>query len=67
MGFLCVREVAQWVAANTPFDRLYYYGDDQPLHVSHGPEHNRQVVLMLAGKSGRLVPKCLTINQFLKL
>ncbi len=60
-------EVAQWVAANTPFDRLYYYGDDQPLHVSHGPEHNRQVVLMLAGKSGRLVPKCLTINQFLEI
>jgi DNA phosphorothioation-associated putative methyltransferase len=60
-------EVAQWVAANTPFDRLYYYGDDQPLHVSHGPGHNRQVVLMLAGKSGRLVPKCLTKNKFLKI
>lgn len=60
-------EVAQWIVANTPFDRLYYYGNDQPLHVSHGPEHKRQVVLMRAGKSGRLIPKCLTKDQFLQL
>jgi hypothetical protein len=57
VGLHRIREVAQWVVANTPFDRLYYYGDDQPLQVSHGPEHNRRVVLLLAGKSGRLVAK----------
>jgi DNA phosphorothioation-associated putative methyltransferase len=29
-----MREVAEWVAANTPFDRLYYYGPTKPIHVS---------------------------------
>jgi hypothetical protein len=48
-------EVAPWIVANTPFDRLYFYGDDLPLHVSCGPEQSRQVVRMVAGKSGRLV------------
>jgi hypothetical protein len=32
-------EVAHWVAANTPFDRLYFYADDRPFHVSFGPDH----------------------------
>ncbi|HVA13427.1 MAG TPA: hypothetical protein VNF99_09275 [Stellaceae bacterium] len=34
-------EVARWIVANTPFDRLYFYADDRPLHVSFGPEHSR--------------------------
>jgi hypothetical protein len=34
-------EVAHWIKANTPFDRLYFYADDRPLHVSFGPEHSR--------------------------
>jgi hypothetical protein len=31
-------EVAQWIINNTAFDRLYFYGDSRPLHVSCGPE-----------------------------
>jgi hypothetical protein len=50
--------------ANTPFDWLYYYVDDQPIHVSDGPEHNRQAVLVLAGKSGSMVQKYLIKNKF---
>ncbi|WP_295432217.1 hypothetical protein [uncultured Thiodictyon sp.] len=50
-------EVAQWVAANTPFDRLYVYGEDLPIHVSYGPNHDRQIVRMTPGRSGRLVPR----------
>jgi hypothetical protein len=57
-------EVAQWIVQNTPFDRLYFYGNDKPLHVSHGDEHNRAIVLMLPGKSGRLVPKVVTAERF---
>jgi len=49
-------EVARWVAANTPFDRLYVYGSDLPIHVSYGPGQSRQVVRMVAGKTGRLIP-----------
>lgn len=58
-------EVAQWIVANTPFDRLYFYGDDKPIHVSFGPGHSRQVVRMAAGRSGRLVPRVTSAEEFL--
>jgi DNA phosphorothioation-associated putative methyltransferase len=58
-------EVARWVAANTPFDRLYFYGPDRPIHVSYGPEHSRQVVIMRAGPSGRLLPRVVRLEAFL--
>ncbi len=48
---------AAWVATHTPFDRLYLYGPDRPLHVSFGPDNTRQVVEMIAGPSGRRVPR----------
>lgn len=50
-------EVARWVAANTPFDRLYVYGRDQPIHVSYGPERKREVWEMTKGADGRRIPK----------
>ncbi len=59
-----MREVARWIVANTPFDRLYCYGDDLPLHVSYGPELARQVVVMVAGPSGRLIPRVVALEQF---
>jgi hypothetical protein len=34
-------EIGSWIEANSPFDRLYYYDDTGPLHVSFGPEHSR--------------------------
>jgi hypothetical protein len=51
-----MREVADWMIANTPFDRLYFYGCDRPIHVSYSTAHCRQVFHMTAGKSGRLFP-----------
>ena len=62
-----MREVAQWVVANTPFDRLYFYGDNKPIHVSFGPNQERQLVLMLPSKSGRLVPRVVSLESFLEL
>ena len=50
-------QVMAWIRAQLPFDRLYFYGIDRPLHVSVGPELKRQVVLMLPGPSGRRVPR----------
>jgi hypothetical protein len=35
------RDVAKWLVANVPFDRLYWYGNDRPIHVSYGPYHSR--------------------------
>ena len=58
-------EVAQWLVTNTPFDRLYFYGDDKPIHVSFGPNHDRQVVRMVASGSGKLVPRVTSSTEFL--
>lgn len=58
-------EVAQWIVQHTPFDRLYFYGDDKPLHVSYGPEHKREIVLMKRGKGDRLVPTVVKDEAFL--
>ncbi len=52
-----MREVARWVAANTPFDRLYFYGPGLPIHLSYGPDHSRQIVEMRSTAAGRLVPR----------
>jgi len=59
-------EVARWIALHLPFDRMYVYGPERPLHVSHGPDASRQVTVMLPGPSGseRLYPKTLTIEAF---
>ncbi|WP_152530594.1 hypothetical protein [Paraburkholderia dilworthii] len=38
--------VAEWIAANLPFDRIYIYGTDRPIHVSFSPEPARQVVFV---------------------
>lgn len=54
---LCSGVLAAWVAARLPFDRLYFYGTDRPIHVSAGPEEARAVVSMLPGPSGRRVPQ----------
>ncbi len=54
---LCSGELAAWVTARLPFDRLYFYGVDRPVHVSVGPGDARAVISMLAGPSGRRVPQ----------
>jgi len=50
-------EVAKWIVANTPFDRLYFYGDDRPIHVSYGPEHSRRVIWMRCTAFGKILPQ----------
>ena len=50
-------DVARWVVQHTPFDRLYFYGNDLPIHVSFHPEPHGQVVMMTATATGRLVPR----------
>jgi len=57
-------EVAQWIVANLPFDRLYFYGSDRPIHVSYGPEHNRQIVVMKLRRE-RVVPQLIDQERFI--
>jgi len=61
-------EVGRWIAQALPFDRMYLYGPDKPLHLSYGPEQTRQVTLMLSrGQEGRLVPSTITVDRLLAL
>ncbi|CAK0769199.1 Peptidase M15 [Gammaproteobacteria bacterium] len=61
-------EVGRWIAQTLPFDRMYLYGPDKPLHLSYGPEQTRQVTLMLLrGQEGRLVPSSITVERLLSL
>ncbi|MFD2113525.1 DNA phosphorothioation-associated putative methyltransferase [Thiorhodococcus fuscus] len=60
-------DVAQWIVANTHFDRLYFYGDDLPVHVSYRPNGDRQIVRMVAGKTSRLMPRVVSEEAFLQL
>jgi DNA phosphorothioation-associated putative methyltransferase len=57
-----MREVADWIADNLPFDRLYYYKPDRPIHVSYGPEAKREFVEMCSTENGRLVPRIRKID-----
>ncbi len=52
-----MREVADWVAENTPFDRLYFYGDNRPIHVSFSAEPKGEYIDLVITENGRQVPK----------
>ena len=52
-----MEEVAKWIVANLPFDRLYYYGPRNPLHVSYGPHNSRHAVAMTTTPQGKMIPR----------
>ncbi len=49
-------EVARWIRTHLPFDRLYLYGPDRALHVSHGPDDARSACAMIR-RARRVVPR----------
>jgi len=52
-----MREVAEWIVANTPFDRLYFYGSNRPVHVSFSSPPARQAFAMISSPTGRVIPR----------
>ena len=52
-----MENVADWIIESLPFDRLYFYGPDCPIHVSFGLIPQRLAYRMLIQKGGRLLPK----------
>ena len=58
-----MREVADWIIANLPFDRLYFYGDDRPLHLSICPQNARAAYTMQKSTSGAVVPRPYSKNR----
>lgn len=55
-----MREVADWIMSNVPFDRLYYYGLDRPLHVSFSQSPERIAFEMIHGPGNRRIPRPLS-------
>ena len=61
------REVAIWIIGNLPFDRVYYYGAERPLHVSYSEQPCRDVTVMRPKAKGRgFVPATLSATRFLE-
>ena len=52
-----MREVADWIIENLPYDRLYFYGSDRPLHVSFGPSNQRAAFEIKKLEGKKIVPK----------
>jgi hypothetical protein len=57
--------IAAWIANHLPFDRLYFYGSDKPIHVSVGPQQAGAIVEMIIGPSGRRVPQLRYAAKFI--
>lgn len=60
-------EVANWVASNTTADRVYFYDNDRPIHVSASASPARVLIKMEHLPSGNLVPRRLRVDREKKL
>lgn len=50
-------DVADWIIKFLPYDRLYFYGSDKPLHVSYSEKGERKAYRMVQTEGGRLMPR----------
>jgi hypothetical protein len=57
--------ISAWIAGCLPFDRLYFYGTEKPIHVSVGPQQTRAIVEMMTRSNGRLVPQRRDVVSFI--
>lgn len=58
-------ELATWVVRSTDFDRLFYYGDNRPIHVSAAAHPIAQIVELRMSHSGRRTPVVRSRESFL--
>jgi len=52
-----MEEVARWIALNAPFDRIYLIDKSHPIHVSYSSTPMHQIVRLVPGASGKLIPR----------
>ncbi len=57
-----MKEVADWIIRNLPFDRLYYYGPSRPVHVSYSSVPAGEAFSMEPSRTGRLTPRPLVLG-----
>lgn len=49
-------QVMLFIVKNLDFDKIYYYGNDRPLHVSVGNESEKHLQIMNVSAKGRRIP-----------
>ena len=57
-------EVARYIVSNLPFDRIYYYGADNPIHLSINDNTKGSIVLMTRIENRRM-PRRISKEKFL--
>lgn len=58
------RSVMDWIVTQAlPFDRMYFYGSDRSIHISHGPEHSRYI----CGFSEKNLPERKSVRELVAL
>ena len=45
--------IAEYVINELPFDRLYFYGSDRPIHITFGPDHKRYLHVKHRDENGQ--------------
>lgn len=50
-------EVAEWIIESLPFDRLYFYGSERPLHLSFSHAPARLAFAMVPNSRGHSTPR----------
>jgi hypothetical protein len=58
--------LAEFLLAETPFDRLYFYGPDRPVHVSSSA-HPKGAVVLMVPHGPRPVPRAIPQADFREL
>ncbi|WP_422491076.1 hypothetical protein [Endozoicomonas sp. ALE010] len=61
-------EVTTWIVKQLPFDRLYFYGHNQPIHVSYNSDsQNAAICIMTPKTKGQgYIPRNLSAERFLE-
>jgi len=59
-------EVAKFIVEKLPFDRLYFYGEGRPVHVSVNDQLTTQIILMQKART-KVVPRRISKRDFLLL
>ncbi len=60
-------QLALWTAQHLPFDRMYLYGANRPIHLSFHQEPKRQVTLLRELKSGQLIPQQISLARLVQM
>jgi hypothetical protein len=52
-----MREVVDWIAENVSFDRLYFYGNNRPIHISYSANQKGEIVELIHTADGKSLPR----------